>query len=195
MQRLVTVDTPEAGKDWFIQVPTVPEGIWWRLKTILFRFATSATVANRLPRVSVATALDGGGINGGIVPNTSYVVTSASAAQVAGAANDYVAQELGEFPAAAGNVGAFLFTLPQDIRVQPGHYIGTFTGGMDRTPVTGDQYAAIRLLVEEWVYEPAGERSPNIGDGSGRVDTINIGKLNDTLERMAQLLEAQTATP
>ena len=50
MLRAVSAETPPPGQDWAIQVPTVPEGVWWEVKSIVAQLVTSATVANRSVR-------------------------------------------------------------------------------------------------------------------------------------------------
>jgi len=185
MSKIVVVDAPEVGHEWQTQVPVGPEGIWWRLKAICYNITTSAVAGNRTSRLKVmaSPAQPPGFVN---MDDAYAGIAQAPAAAAANSTVRYLATEMGEL---SGFANQFM-TLPHDFRVPPGHYIGSQTGAFD----VGDQYSAIRLYVEEWVFEPPGERTSNIGDASDayRVDVI---KLNKTMERVAQLLEAQQATP
>lgn len=80
--------------------------------------------------------------------------------------------------------------LPRGLMLKPSERIGTETFNID----VADQYSGIVVLLQQWVYEPPAERSSNIGDENDahRVDTI---KLTKAMERIAELLEAQQATP
>lgn len=186
MTRLVTAENPDPGKNWKVQVPTTPEGVWWRLKAAAFNLLTSGTVNTRSPRLFIASA-DVTQLPGTVEQlQGSYVVNNALATQAAAVEGFYFFYE-GSTKSGAGSAQG---DLPSDMRIQPGHYIGSICGLLDAT----DQFRCVRLLIEEWLYEPPAERTSNIGDASdaNRVDVI---KLNKTMERIAQLLEAQQATP
>lgn len=179
-QRLLTwPETPGAGKEFAFTFPQGPEGVWYEILNFMVQVNLSAVVGNR----NFTFHLDNG----------------AERYARWGSANSEIATAQVEFLAYPGCTASVLinptrkgqqFSMPV-LRVPPGHRITSETGALD----AGDQYLGLRVLVQEWVYESAGERVPNVGDGSGRVDTIKMDTLNKTLERLAQLLESQTATP
>lgn len=182
--RIVNIDTPAPGTDWFVTVPTVPEGIWWRLKSCFFSLLTSVAVANRSARVNVCPGGDAS-----ILPymqvGSPALVPAATIARWA--FSEGVPEVATADPAIQINREA---SFPVDFRVQPGHIVRSSVFGLQ----AADQISGVQLVIEEWVYEPAGERTSNIGDehDATRVDTI---KLTKAMEKIAQLLEAQQATP
>jgi len=182
---IVDVPTPDIGSDWSVKVPDQPEGIWWRIKSMTLAFSTSAVVGNRFSRFFYApftAPLAGDKLS------AAYVITEPNAQTPAGTTSFLSCAEGGQL----GAFGSKYFILPHDLRVPPGHVFSVITSNLD----VGDQYKAIKLCVEEWMYEPPGEQSPNAGDGSGRVDVV---KLNETMCRVEKLLqraiEASVATP
>lgn len=182
LTRLFSSETPPVGKEWKIQVPTTPEGVFWRVKSLTYVMTTSAAVANRRAGLLFSATDEGGG------GERSYLRTGCDANIIAASAVVVCAAEGGELSVL--NSPQQNMTLPIDLRIPPGHYVRSSTLALD----PGDQLSAATLMVEEWLYEPPAERSSNIGDASdaNRVDVIN---LNRTMERIAQLLEAQQATP
>lgn len=206
---IVNVDPPGAGKDWVVQVPTTPEGVWWRLKSIVFTLLTDATAGNRQVTLYVGDSADGGAAGVRLTPGGAYAGICSGFQEQPNRAYHYVYGEDQGHPFDVGT-GAppsqvISISLPHDFRVAPGHFIGTFTrgaptvgtsiGGTVTALAAGDSFVGIRLCVEEWIYEPAGETAPNAGDGSNRVDFV---KLDETLGRLAKVLEtlqSVTATP
>lgn len=189
MTRLVGIESPDIGKNWKIQVPSTPEGVWWRLKAVAWNLLTSATVATRSPRLFIG-ASDFTDASRTVVEQLqgAHVVINHNQTQAANLEGFFFFYE----GCAKTAANAAQTELPHDLRIQPGYFVGSICGAMDQTAITGDQFRCIRLLVEEWIYEPPGERTPNAGDGSDRVDFV---KLNGTLERLAGLLESAQATP
>lgn len=179
-QRVLTwPETPAAGKEFIFTFPQGPEGVWYELLNFLVQVDLSAVAGNR----NFTFHLDNGA--------ERYARWGSAQSEVATAQVEFIAYPGGQpsiliNPIRKGQ----LMALPI-VRVPPGHRITSETAALD----VGDQYRGLRILVQEWVYEPAGERSPNIGDGSGRVDTIAFDELNKTLVRLAELMEAQQATP
>jgi len=181
LTRLLTFpETPAAGKEFTFTFPQGPEGIRYEIVNFLVQVDNSAVAGNR--------------------NYTFHLDNGAERYARWGSPNSEVANAQVEFSAYPGCSASILInptrkaqqiSMPSLRCIEPGHRITSETAAMD----VADQYKGLRILVQEWLYEPAGERSPNIGDGSGRVDTIDVQKLNATLERFAQLLEAQQATP
>lgn len=182
IQKQIIADTPQAGQDWFVQVPNAPEGVWYEVLAIVAQLVTSAAVATRQVRWMYFTS-----------PNeigqrlaSAYVVCSTPGNLLAGTSRIFAAGA----GCPAVNNASDLTGLPIGVRVPAGHFIGSLTSAMD----VADQWKLCLVHVQEWVYEPAAERTPNIGDGSGRVDTVSFDQFNKTMQRLALLLESQQAT-
>lgn len=178
MQHLLSADAPAAGKEWSLEMPTVPEGVHFRIKSVMYNFTTSVAVANRASTLVYAA---------GQQIYARMTSPTVQAASIVGQYSFYEARNSNNISPTAASILVGI-PLAFDGRVRAGQRIGSQTELID----VGDQYSQIVVVAEEWIYEPPGERSPHIGDGSDRVDTV---KLNKTMERIAQLLEAQTATP
>ncbi len=124
----IAVTTPGAGADW---TQTVPTGARWRIRGGTAQLVTSAAVATR----QVALVIDDG-------VNTLFTSESAST-QLAG-----VTQVYDLLP--GGTVTTLVSThqplfQPVDLILSAGWRIRTSTGAIQ----AGDQWSAIRLLVEE----------------------------------------------
>lgn len=138
LQRVVPVESPAAGKEWELMVAQVPEGVWWRVKAVAFRFVASAVVANRQPRVQYRSGSD-----------AYYEAGFPSVPQAAGVTMDYFFAEL-DASTSPATFTEMNRALPFDFRLQPGHIIGSRTDGLD----VGDQYRNVRLYVQEYIYVP-----------------------------------------
>lgn len=178
--RLLTwTESPPAGKEFVFTFPQGPEGVFYQILNFLVQVDLSAVVGNR----NFTFHLDSGA--------ERYARWGSPNSEVATAQVEFIA-----YPDATPSIlinptrKGQTMTLPPDLRIPPGHRITSETAALD----AGDQYKGLRILVNEWLYEPAGERTSNIGGESDahRVDTV---KLTAAMERIAQLLEAQQATP
>lgn len=150
LHRIINVDPPGVGQEWSVQVPQVPEGIWWRVKAVTARFAASAVAGNRSFRVLVDTGN----------PGNVYAVGAQSSNVAAGVTAEITLEESmnpsGLMLGVAGvPVNRIVGPWPFDVRIAPGHFVRSETGVIDTTPVTGDQYSGVRLLVQELIYVPA----------------------------------------
>jgi hypothetical protein len=146
VQRFLEVPTPAVGVDWVMQVPQLPAGIWWRPKSIVWKLQTSAVVANRRTRLLyAATPLGSAGFPASL--DLAYMFTQPSANQAASSLLSYCASESGELNSTFSSV----MTLPFDLRLAPGHFIGVSTENLD----VADQFSGIRLLVQELTYLPS----------------------------------------
>lgn len=114
---------------------TVPTNARWRVIGVRFTLTTDATVANRLP---VLTIDDGA---------TVYFTMPAFAVQAASLGVTYQAAPLGFSLAVSGQQ---CLSLPSDgFVLQGGHRIRTVTTAI----VAGDDYSAPQLYVEEWIED------------------------------------------
>lgn len=114
---------------------TVPTNARWRLLGVRFTLTTDATVANRLP---VLTIDDGA---------TAYFTMPAFAVQAASLGVTYQAAAFGFSLAVSGQQ---CLALPSvDLILQGGHRIRTVTTAI----VAGDNYSAPQLYVEEWIED------------------------------------------
>lgn len=143
--RLIAVDTPEVGHNVRIVVPTVPEGIWWRVKSLRYRLATSAAAGNRTVRTVVGTD---SGSDPNALFNSAYSFFIAGIGSLpANNTNDFLFSELGQ-GAAVGSIDYGI--IPFEVVVQPGHVIGTAIPNLD----VADQISNVLLLVQEMIYVP-----------------------------------------
>lgn len=185
-QRIISADAPAVGKDWSIEMPEGPEGIFYQPLAVLFTIVTSVAVANRALALVYA-----GGASGGQL--TNVFMRSPGVSLPASTTNGRHCFMV-EGPSVLSSDGAGQLVrsgfLPRGLMLKPSERIGTETFNID----VADQYSGIVVLLQQWVYEPPAERSSNIGDENDahRVDTI---KLTKAMERIAELLEAQQATP
>jgi len=140
LQRTFGVENPPAGKDWLFKIPSVPEGVWWKVKTARWKLTTSAAVANRLTRFGFFLTENA----------DAYALAPTSNQQAASLVTDNFFQEAG------GAIGAFNDTLvktgvlPFDLKLQPGQVIGSQTGAMD----IADQITGVVICLEENIYVP-----------------------------------------
>jgi len=179
MRVLTWNENPQPGKEFVFTFPQGPEGLFYGIENFLVQVDLSAVAGNR----NFTFHLDNGA--------ERYARWGSAQSEVATAQVEFIAYPGGQpsiliNPTRKGQ----LLAMPM-VRVPPGHRISSETAALD----VGDQYKGLRILVTEWVYEPPAERSPNIGDGSGRVDTISFEAFNKTMQKLAELLEAQQATP
>lgn len=132
----ISVANPAAGADWNT---TVPIPARWRIRSVFATLATSAVVATRIPRLSVA-----GGLGGShIFPPT--------ATQAAGLTVNYTGAALGAATADAANSQ---WLLPPDLQVNSFPVanfavIAVTTAGLQ----AADQWSGITLLIEEWLED------------------------------------------
>lgn len=129
--RSITGATPGAGAE---VSETVPTGARWELIAFKVVFATSATVANRFPRLLLDDAANVfcDVFSGGTFPaSNNGAITWAQGIPLTGT-----------FPTT--NIDA---PLPVNLRLGAGFRIRTTTGGIQ----VGDQYSAIQYLVREWI--------------------------------------------
>lgn len=147
LQRLVTVDAPGPGQEWVVTVPTVPEGIWWRIKGIAYQFTTSAVAGARQPRVIYKASAERGQRSGAWFGDFGGSTTQG--ASLSSLASWYELLPPGA-PPAFGTSFHFDVALPFDVRLQPGWSVGSQTENMD----AADQYSGIVLLVQEMIYVP-----------------------------------------
>lgn len=180
-QIVLQCDTPAAGVNWAIQLPTTPDGVFWRIRSIAFTLVTDATVVNRFNRVTYRL----GGVDGPV-----YVITGNPSAMVA--ANSFsctYAEGYTAVLAAPGTIQAA--PLPIGLLLRAGDAVVSGIANLQ----AGDQLSGVRMVAEEWVYDAPGQFVPDAGDGSARSDWV---KLNGTLEKLNRVLEAlqgATATP
>lgn len=181
--RLLTIDPPVAGKDWAIEMPQGPEGVQYEPLVMSAIITDSAGVANR----NFNFFADNGAAR--------YARWGSPNSEVANATVEFV-----HFPAASvailinptrkGQQGSMPW-----LRMPPGHRIVSETGNMD----AADQWTGIRVLVQEWLYEPPGEFVPNAGDGAGRVDVAQLDgtlrEVNEKLMKLMSLWQGFEATP
>lgn len=169
--RLLTIDPPAAGRDWAVEMPQGPEGVQYEPLVMMAIITNSAAVANR----NFNFFADNG--------NQRYARWGSPNSEVANATVEFV-----HYPAAGPSIlinptrKAQQGSLPW-LRMPAGHRIVSETGLID----VADQWAGVRVLVQEWIYEPPGETEPNAGDGEDRVD---VAKLNGTMERLEKLLQS-----
>lgn len=134
--------TPAAGAEFTIKAPG--QGLW-RIISLSFTLATSAVVANR----RVALLAD---------DQTDVYFAAASSVDLTASLTTRVSAFGGA--AATGVVGgAINIALPRDgLPLQPGHRLRSSTLNLD----VGDQYSAIRALVQEYPYGPDYEWLPTV---------------------------------
>lgn len=129
--RSITGAVPGAGAE---ISETVPTGARWELLAGAFTLTTSATVANRTPRLS----LDDGAL--------VYFQASSQGVQAASVGVTYTFGQ-GLPLQAIGADSRSILTLPNNIRMAAAHRWRTLTGLIQ----VGDQYSAIQYLVREWI--------------------------------------------
>lgn len=163
--RLVTIEPPPPGKDFFIQVPTVPEGIWWRPKSLRFRYVASAAAVSRLVGMGFSTGKDE-------VDPYLRVITTVSL-------GNGLTQTFNFFEGAAQNIdlvvagaGEHNTQFPREYLVQPGHFIRSAIN----TPDAADQLTNISLVVQEYTYVPP------VDFITGEIQTA-MGKILAALEK------------
>lgn len=126
-QQPFTVAQPAAGAEWTFTVPTA---LNYRLEVIFFTLTTSATVANRGPRVQFK---DG---SGNVIWETSIAGLAASGTYRFGYAR------LGPDSINTGSGNTSALTLP-DVWLPGGYVIATNTANKD----SGDQFSAVNGIV------------------------------------------------
>lgn len=140
--KVVSVANPAAGAEFTI---TAPGDQFWRVVSMRFVLVTSAVVANRTPRLNVSDGTD------------IYASVRADAVQAAGVTLTYSAIEgvIGR-----QNVGgvANINWPTRGQMLQPGHQIASSTDLID----VGDQYSAIRALVQSFPQGPVDEWLPTV---------------------------------
>lgn len=184
------VDAPEPGREWFFIFPTVPEGVYWRIKSLQYRCVVSAVGTNRAfgLRIGAGEGDDYVRFFNALASVINLTVEHSFTEMAGGlvAANRPVVPT----PNGVSEVGC---SLPLDLRIQGGHQIRSAT---IRTiaaqnflgPDAGDQFSGIRIYAEPYIYEPPGARSPEVGDGANRVDWE---KLSSNLEKLATILKKE----
>lgn len=130
MHILVAVTNPAAGAEW---IHTVPTGKFWRIRSILHRLTTDATVANRESRLNI----DDGVFN--LWQSQNDIAQTAST----GVYYNY-APGCGIGEVASPSSDSRQYSLPALILL-PGYRIRSTTVGI----VAGDQYTNIRIMVDE----------------------------------------------
>jgi putative heme iron utilization protein len=179
LQRIVQVDSPAAGKEWSFRLPSVPEGVWWKVKTAKFILTTSAVVANRQVRMGFF-------LTDGADPFAAAVVSNQ---QAAGLVVNYFMQEASGQVGAFNDAGAKSAQIPFDLKLQAGYIVGSQTVALD----VGDQYSGIVLCLEENIFVPP------VDVISGLPDSLK--RLADTQMELVELLKhgmvlpAQTGAP
>ena len=132
VRRVVQVPSPAPGADWSI---TVPGGVQWNILALTSTLTTSATVANRLPGLTVA--IDGVTTwhvqsNANLVASSSVTVNSFSGIQ---------------YPFYGGAGTYMLETLP------PGPYPAATEIGSSTTAISAaDQWSGVALYIEEYYF-------------------------------------------
>jgi hypothetical protein len=129
----VTVGNPAAGADWTF---TVPNAVRWRINSIAAVLTTSATVASRLPQLTVQ---DVGALTTYKAAANSLI--TASLVTLVAAAPASIGSSVAVPPAQA-----VLIPTPSDFIVEAGWIIQTNTVALQ----AGDQWSSININVEEW---------------------------------------------
>jgi hypothetical protein len=149
--RLILVDTPDPAREWRVQVPTTPEGVWWKL------ICGHARLVRNITAVKPFIQVDAGGEENNVVPFTPipyWVVGSSSASPAPNVPDVYVFGDIGVTTDAAASYGPGLlhqWPWPKDLLIQPGHFIRSRTVG----PMTSDvQWSGVQLLIQEYTYVP-----------------------------------------
>lgn len=130
LMRSILGTDPAAGVE---IAETVPTNAAWKLKGVLFTLVTDATVASREPHLVIddgTNIIFEGGISGAITAGSSLKCSLSNVASS---------------PSSSG-VRALVY-LPHDPFLFEDFRIRTLTGSFQ----AGDNYAAPRLLVEEWI--------------------------------------------
>lgn len=134
LPRIVRVNAPSAGQEWS---QAVPAGTVWIVQCIAARLVTSATVANRTARVTLA---DG---------TVTYLRAGGSGVQVASTTVDY--NWFGGGVSFAANASTICNPFPQyPFVVQGGHSITSSVSNIDGT----DTWSTITIYVYEVSAEP-----------------------------------------
>ena len=137
--RVVAVAQPAAGADWTVTVAGArTQNVLWIVQSIRAQLVTSATVANRNPRLTLTVA------------GSEVYRVSATTNQAAGVTNVYTWSEGINYATAGGSVT--FEGLGRCFRAVPtGSVIATLTNNID----TADQWSAINMLVLEVTQKPA----------------------------------------
>lgn len=140
--RSVQVPTPAVGQEWSIACPG--EAIW-RVLMLRFRFVTSAVVDNRIVSLRVDDTTD------------AFLQLPSSNVETANSDQQY-----SSFPgaqAASLVATAWILPMPTDgIVLLPGFRLRSETRLID----VGDQYSAIRMLVEQYPTGPQKRATPTV---------------------------------
>jgi hypothetical protein len=134
--RIITVAQPAAGAEWTV---SVPGGALWLIQTIRCTFQTSATVANRVPRLLFS---DG---------TTEYMRIFPNLLQAAGSTFAFTFVK-GLGTAYSQGVTAMVALPSPEVPIIGGHSITASTQNLD----PGDQWSAIALFVLEVEETPFG---------------------------------------
>lgn len=127
--RVVTVANPAAGSDWSL---FVPGGVVWQVQSILTRFNTNATVANRVPAI--------------VIGDGSNNVMRVSGANAATASNTHRYCWMKTFGVSNGpDVSNAMSTSFPDVPIPGGWQIQVVTTGLQ----AGDAWTEIAFYVVE----------------------------------------------
>lgn len=121
---------PAAGANWNLATASTQR---WRIQSVNAVFSASAAVANRIARLFV----DSGGAKMGFFP-LNAVITAGQTVQCTWAP--------GIIPVTT-DPAVLMGTLPNNLQIENGQDIGTNTTNIQ----AGDQWSAIRVLVEQWL--------------------------------------------
>lgn len=125
----IPVPTPGAGAEWSL---VVPAGYVWRVLAVAGTLTTSATVATREARLTLADAT-------GVVLSLGVAAT-----QAAGLATRYAWTAGGGYAAGSSAGG----TLPPDLSLEAGWTLASSTVNLD----AGDAWSAVSLLVVQTTF-------------------------------------------
>jgi hypothetical protein len=123
--------TPAAGAE---IAETVPVGVRWHLLALKVQLATSATVANRIPRLILDDT-----VNAFFVAEPNAALVASSTYQVQWAA--------GISGSTIGSSNGVYLPLPSPLLLSQSWRIRTLTSGIQ----AGDQYGSVAYLVREWI--------------------------------------------
>lgn len=132
VRRLARVNTPVAGAEWKV---TVPSGVQWVPLAANALITNSAAVGNR--QYGFVITIDG----------AECYFNGNTAAQAAAAVNTLHYQQASSLLTAAAMNGRMLIPLVSYV-MQPGDSMGSSTVALD----VADQYSAVTVLIEEYYY-------------------------------------------
>jgi len=180
LQRILTLrEAPLANREFRLEMPQGAEGVQYEILYMSAIITNGATAGNRRYNFFADNGAE------------RYARWGSPNVEVALSTVEFIA-----YPGAVLN--PILNTIRKGqpmpmpiLRMPAGHGIQSETDFVD----AADQWNSVRVLVQEWFYEPPAERVPNAGDGADRVDVVRFTDALTRLESVLRLMESAQATP